>query len=73
MAKKADIREMAKLYENGMTLQEIGDRYGISRQRVQQRFRAAGLAQLVRPSKYTLIDKTRLETLYARERSYPNP
>ena len=59
---------MVELYENGLTLQEIGDRYGISRQRVQQRFKEAGLAHLARPPKYTLIDKDRLETLYAGER-----
>ncbi len=59
---------MVELYENGMTLQEIGDRYGISRQRVQQRFKEAGLAHIERPPKYTLIDKDRLETLYAGER-----
>ena len=59
---------MVELYENGLTLQEIGDRYGISRQRVQQRFKEAGLAHLARPPKYTLIDKDRLETLYVGER-----
>lgn len=59
---------MIRLYENGMTLQEIGDRYGISRQRVQQRFKAAALIHVRRPPKYTLIAKNRLATLYAGER-----
>lgn len=67
MTEKARTEEMAKLFEGGMTLQQIGDRYGISRQRVQQRFKEAGLAQLARPPKYTLIDKDRLENLYAEE------
>ncbi len=56
---------MVELYENGMTQQEIGDRYGISRQRVQQRFKEAALSHIERPPKFTLIDKDCLETLYA--------
>jgi predicted DNA-binding protein YlxM (UPF0122 family) len=68
MANKATTREMIKLYENGMTLQEIGDLYGISRQRVQQRFEDADATQFERPPKYTLINKDHLETFYVRER-----
>lgn len=68
MAKKAAIQEMAELYERGMTLQEIGDRYGISRQRVQQRFKDTGFSHIERPPKFTLIDTKRLETLYLRKR-----
>ncbi len=68
MAETVAIQEMVELYENGMTLQEVGDRYGISRQRVQQKFKEAGLAHIKRPPKYTLIDKARLENLYAGER-----
>jgi hypothetical protein len=67
MAKKAAVQEMTELYKSGMTLQEIGDRYGISRRRVSQRFKEAGLP-IARPPKFTLIDKDRLETLYAGER-----
>ncbi len=68
MAIKPETLEMARLYKSGLTLEEIGDRYGISRQRVQQRFKEAGLTHIERPPKYTIIDKVRLETLYAAER-----
>jgi hypothetical protein len=43
MAIKPETLEMARLYKSGLTLEEIGNRYGISRQRVQQRFKEAGL------------------------------
>jgi len=49
-----------------MTLQEIGDRYGISRQRVQQRFRYFGLPDA--PETH-LIDKP-AEREYAGERLF---
>ncbi len=68
MTKRATTPELTELYENGMTYQEIGDGYGISGQRVQQRFKDAGLVHLQCPPKYTLIDKVRLKTLYAEER-----
>ena len=68
MTKRATTRELTELYENGMRLQEIVDSYGISRQRVQQRFKDAGLVQLQRTLKYTLIEKVCLRTLYAEER-----
>lgn len=40
----ARTEEMAELYREGCTLQEIGDRYGISRERVRQVLRAANVA-----------------------------
>ena len=68
MAKRQETLEMAKLYRNGMTMQEIGENYGISRQTVQQRLASIGITGNARPPKYTLIDKNRLEFLYASQR-----
>ncbi len=68
VAKKAETLEMTELYKNGMTLQEIGDQYGISRQTISRRFKDMGFAHLERLPKYARIDKDRLEDLYAGER-----
>jgi transposase len=37
------VHEMYELYEHGATLEEIGDDFGITRERVRQLFKAAGL------------------------------
>lgn len=55
---------MAELYESGMTLQEIGEQYGLTRQGVRHRFIKAGIIRR-RPEP---IGKKRLETLYSIDR-----
>lgn len=40
-----NIREMQSLYESGMTLQQVGYRYGITRERVRQLFAREGIAR----------------------------
>ena len=59
---------MAKLYRSGMTLQQIGDQYEITRQRVQQILAGIGITATDRPLKSELLDRERLETLYAAKR-----
>lgn len=66
MAKTEETREMARLYqEEGLTFQQIGDRFGISRQTVHERIRGMGIELPARPSKAEAIDKKRLEDLYS--------
>lgn len=43
--------EMSKLYEEGQTLQQIGARYSLSRERVRQILRSAGIESLGRREK----------------------
>lgn len=43
--------EMSKLYEDGETLQQIGERYSLSRERVRQILRSAGIESLGRREK----------------------
>lgn len=59
--------EMIRLYrEEGLSMQQIGDRYGIIRQSVQARLARAGVARL--PPKHARISKERLAALYADDR-----
>ncbi len=51
MTKRATTPELTELYENEMMYQEIGDGDGISGQRVQQRFKDAGLVSSPAPDK----------------------
>lgn len=48
LGKVADDRtaEMARLYRSGETLQQIGDKYGLTRERVRQIFRSDGIESL---------------------------
>ena len=59
---------MAKLYRGGMTMQQIGDRYEVSRQTVQQRLASVGITAGDRPLTYKLIHKKHLELLYSEEK-----
>ncbi len=49
-------------------MQQIGERYGVFRQTVQQRLASIGSGETARPPRHTLIDKNRLEFLYRSER-----
>ena len=57
-------QEMAKLYGAGLILDEVGQRFGMTRQGVRERFIKAGIARR-RPKP---IDKDRLEQLYLQDR-----
>ncbi len=59
-------REMAELYQNGMTLESVGKRFGLTRQGVRHRFRQAGIERRS-AAKYKNIDKNRLEKFYLRD------
>ena len=64
MTAKDIIREMEELYDGGMTLEQVGERFGITRQGVRHRFVKAGIIRR-RPAP---IDKKRLETLYSADK-----
>ncbi len=69
MSKTEETREMAALYERGgMTMQQIGERYGVSRQTVSQRLAKLEIACPARPPKGAQIEKSRLECLYTTKR-----
>lgn len=70
MTKKAETLKMAEMYRNGLLLQTIGERYGISKQGVQQRLARFGITAKDRPLKYAPIDRERLADLYARNISF---
>ena len=57
-------QKMAELYESGMTLEEIGALFGMTRQGVRHRFVKAGIERR-RPES---IDKKQLEILYSKKR-----
>jgi len=64
-----ETREMATLYESGgMTLGQIGERYGVSKQTVSQRLARLDIAPPRRLPKCAQIDKSRLEHLYTTKR-----
>lgn len=62
MTAKDVIREMAKLYDDGMTLEQVGERFGLTRQGVRYRFVKAGIARR-RPAP---LDRDRLDALYSK-------
>jgi hypothetical protein len=64
MTGKDIIREMAELYDGGMTLDQVGERFGITRQGVRHRFIKAGIIRR-RPE---VIDRDHLEMLYSVDR-----
>jgi len=58
---------MKELYESGLSLEEVGNQFGMTRQGVRDRFVKAGIA--CRPqTKYKHIDKERLRKLYSDEK-----
>lgn len=60
-------RQMVKLYQDGMTLEEVGKKFGLSRQGVRHRFIQAGIPRRSKIN-YKNIDIKRLEKLYFEER-----
>ena len=66
MTAKEKTAEMALLYQNGRSLAEIGEQFGMTRQGVRERFIKAGIAR--RKTKYEQIDKSRLDRLYSVDR-----
>lgn len=59
--------EMARLRRSGLTLEQIGEKYGMSKQAVDCRFKKM-LVKPHRPKPETLIDKVRLKKLYLEDR-----
>ena len=56
-------QKMKILYDSGLTLEEVGKRFGMTRQGVRDRFLKAGIPRR-QPKK---IEKDRLETLYFKD------
>jgi predicted DNA-binding protein YlxM (UPF0122 family) len=59
-------KQMEQLYRKGWTLEEIGQKFGMTRQGVRDRFIRGGVE--IRQPKYQRIDKEQLEQLYSDER-----
>ncbi len=59
--------EMAAFYQNGMTLEEVGKKFGLTRQGVRHRFKQAGIARRSKP-KYINIDEDQLEKFYLEDK-----
>lgn len=69
MTKREETLEMAILYEKeGLTLEQIGKQYGISKQTISQRFAKIEILPPRRLPKCAQIDKTTLEHLYSEKR-----
>lgn len=64
MTEKDSTRKTAELYDGGMSLEQVGEAYGLTRQGVRHRFIKAGIVRRRRKQ----IDKKRLETLYSAKR-----
>jgi predicted DNA-binding protein YlxM (UPF0122 family) len=60
-------REMAELYRSGLSLEEVGEKFGLTRQGVRYRFMQAGINRRRKP-KLVTIDKDRLEKFYLEEK-----
>lgn len=58
--------EMAELYHGGMTLEEVGKQYGMSRQAVHERFKNLGVSK--KTPLHKSIDKKALIKLYSVQR-----
>jgi hypothetical protein len=43
----ASTQELADLYRSGLTLQEIGNRYGVTRERIRQRLKGSGVDRFI--------------------------
>lgn len=59
--------EMARLRRSGLTLDQIGEKYGMTKQAVAFRFKKMGIKPH-RPKPETLIDKIRLKKLYLEDK-----
>lgn len=64
MTKEDVIQEMKELYESGLSLEKVGERYGITRQGVRHRFEKAGITR----RQLKTIDRDRLITLYSKDK-----
>ncbi len=60
-------REMAELYRSGLSLEEVGEKFGLTRQGVRYRFMQAGINRRRKP-KLVTIDKDRLEKFYLEDK-----
>ncbi len=59
--------EMAALYRSGLSLEEVGEQFGLTRQGVRHRFMQAGINRRSKP-KLINIDKDRLEKFFLEEK-----
>lgn len=67
--KRKQTEQMAALYEKGgITLQQIADLYGISKQTISQRFSKIEIVRPVQLPQFAQIDKSRFQYLYQTER-----
>ncbi len=66
MVVKVSTAEMAKLYEDGLSLEAIGQKFGMTKQGVRDRFIKAGIER--HKTKYKQINREHLETLYLEQR-----
>lgn len=73
MSKRDETIEMAILYEEqGLTIRQIGELYGISKQTISQRFKGINVVirrtPRPRPPKHLQIDTEQLKDLYTKQR-----
>ena len=70
---KAATKEMAELYRKGFTLQQIGDKFGMTREAVRQRLQKAGVARRSNKIEPQIgkIDESELRRLYESGESLP--
>ena len=61
---KVKVKEMANLYQKGLTLEQIGEKFHLTRQAVQQRLQKAGISRRGK-CKFDKIDKSELQKLYS--------
>jgi DNA invertase Pin-like site-specific DNA recombinase len=62
-------RQMVELYRNGMSLEEVGRKFGITRQAVRERFIKAGVERRGKVKyNHREINKNQLEALYSGDR-----
>ena len=59
--------EMADLYKQGWTLKQIGEKFGLTRQAIQQRLQKVGISRRNKglEPKFDKIDKSNLQRLYS--------
>ncbi len=68
MGSKQISLEMAKLYKTGMTLLEIGNKYGVTKQSVHKRLKALEIKCTRRQRKPVKINKASLNGLYDKDK-----
>lgn len=71
MANKDTTRQMVELYRDGVSLENIGKKFGMTRQGVRERFIKAGIPRRGKfkyKDKEKDIDKARLEKLYLEDK-----